>query len=68
MTKTLIVAAGLGLFLMRGPDGCAGYPAQTGSTPAPTMTGNPACLHVVGPDASGFGQRVAGAVNAQDGC
>ena len=65
MTKTLIAAAGIALFLTRGPDGCAGYPSQPAS-PAPAT---PACgLHVIGPDPSGRGKSVADAVNAQDGC
>lgn len=64
MTKTLIVAAGLGLFLMRGPDACTGY-AQTG--PAPTAP-TPECLHPVGPDRGGVAQSVANAVNAENGC
>jgi hypothetical protein len=68
MTKTLIIAAGLGLFLMRGPDSCTGDAQMPAPAPAPTTTSKPNCLHVIGPDTGGFGQRVADAVNAQNGC
>jgi hypothetical protein len=66
MTKTLIVAAGFGLFLMRGPDSCTGYAQMP--APAPTAPAGKDCLHPIGPDAGGYGQRVADTVNAQNGC
>lgn len=62
-------AALLGLFALRGPDGCHGYPA---STPTPTHAPAPVAgcpgLHPIGPDLHGYGQRVADTVNAEHGC
>lgn len=71
MTPTKIAAAAalLGLFALRGPDGCHGYPDGTTTTkPAPAPVAGKDCLHPIGPDAGGYGQRVADAVNAKNGC
>ena len=72
--KIASAAALLGLFAMRGPAGCAPDPntcgwtsCAQGSAPASTPAGKN-CLHPIGPDIAGYGQRVADAVNATNGC